>query len=172
MAAVARAWLSIAPQQTQAREALARALLESGDLDGAAEAFQPIIAANPTPSAAHALTYGRICLNAQRFEEAETYLSAALKQTPNAPDALVAKARLATFHGDTDGSQRAVRTGHRSRPEPSTRLSAIGDCHARATGRTSQTRDRAPVAWRWAGTADASSHGLRARRRRVSRTRR
>ncbi|MBR9835502.1 MAG: hypothetical protein GYB42_10030 [Alphaproteobacteria bacterium] len=116
LASTARQWLQVAPGQLAANEALAQALFELGDIDGAAEAFAPIIKASTAPSPSQQLTFGRICLNAQRFGEAEHYLGAALAALPASPDALTANARLNMLRGETGTAENLCRQALSQQP--------------------------------------------------------
>ncbi len=109
MAAFAQNWMRSAPNLPQAREAYARALFEGGDIEGAVEAFKPLIDGVKTPTPDQAQTYARICLNAQKYDEAQRYLDMALAAAPDAPDTLVAKARLLTFQGRFENAEALCR---------------------------------------------------------------
>ncbi len=104
----AQLWLDHEPKSAAAREALARGFLENGDLDQAASTFAPIVSRG-TPKPEQSLTYGRICLGAQRFDEAEVHLSAAAKALPQSSEALTALARLRTLQGDPVTGERLCR---------------------------------------------------------------
>jgi tetratricopeptide (TPR) repeat protein len=102
LAATAQRWLKAMPDSDAAREALAHAQFEMGDIEKAAETFRPLTDKHdplPTPLA---LTYGRLALNAQNYADAERYLGIALDAAPDSPEALVAMARLETFRGQLD----------------------------------------------------------------------
>ncbi len=104
MVAVARELVSIAPDDPKSHETLARALLEAGDSHGALEAFKPLLTNQNQPDGERALIYGRICLIAQRFTEANQYIMKALEDLPTSADAHFAKARILTFQGKFDAA--------------------------------------------------------------------
>lgn len=150
-AATARQWLRVQGDNLNASEALAHALFELGDIDGAVAAFAPILQASKTPSASQQLTYGRICLNAQRFEDAERYLAAALSQLPQSPDALTASARLNMLRGDTETAETLCRQALASQPD---HIRALTQLASVLRGRIDEDTRRALLA-RWTDTSMA-----------------
>ena len=114
---VAEAWLAAAPSSAKARETAARAELELGNIEQAAATFRPLIEGQANIPPEHALIYGRICLNAQLFDDAERYLDAAHKALPENADALTALARLRTFEGDFDDAKALCEKAIASAPD-------------------------------------------------------
>lgn len=104
MIAVAKEWLAINSKNEQARETLARAQLEAGDSIGAMNTFVPLLSRDGEIDGPRSLIYGRICLIAQRFDDAEKYIDQALSALPDNPDAHFAKSRISTFRGDIDAA--------------------------------------------------------------------
>ncbi|RFB04333.1 sulfotransferase family protein [Parvularcula marina] len=114
---VATAWHQAEPQNTKARRYASRAELELGNIEEAADLFRPLIEEQASPDADDKLMYGRICLNAQRFDEAGKYLTEAARQLPKSADALTSLARLKTFEGELDEAQRLCEAAISADPE-------------------------------------------------------
>ena len=114
---IARNWMTISPQDRTARETASRAELELGNIGEAADLFRPLMEGQGEIGSNDALTYGRICLNALRFDEAARYLGAAVEAMPANADALTALARLRTFEGELDEARSLLDRAIASAPD-------------------------------------------------------
>jgi len=116
--AFAEEWLTIAPQEFEARIALAYALADQGYYDKAAAAFAPIAAqASATPDDLAAM--GRYMLGARRLDDAAAWFKRALKQDSLNAEASFGLARRSMFMGRMDEAQAWSRRTLASSPEHS-----------------------------------------------------
>ncbi|MGV6821171.1 MAG: tetratricopeptide repeat-containing sulfotransferase family protein [Parvularcula sp.] len=100
-ARLAEEWLRTSPGN-RAREALARALFEQGDIERASEIFAPLVQDTKTPTPEQALIFARISLHTHNYKNAERFIGLAAEKMPDNPDVKVARARLLTFQGNFD----------------------------------------------------------------------
>lgn len=114
---IAEAWQAEKPGLRKAQELAARAELELGNIEKAATLFRPLIENAEEVSSEDALIYGRICLNAQRLDDAEHYLSMAASAMPHHADTLTSLARLKTFMGDFKEARRLCEEAIEAEPE-------------------------------------------------------
>lgn len=98
---LAEEWLSTRPSN-RAREALARALFEQGDIERASEIFAPLVQDATTPTPEQALIFARISLHTHKYDDAERFIGLASTDMPDNPDVKIARARLLTFQGKFD----------------------------------------------------------------------
>ncbi|MEO1786722.1 MAG: putative 2OG-Fe(II) oxygenase [Pseudomonadota bacterium] len=132
----ADAWrnvLASAPTSRAARYGLGTALLESGQVEAAADLFQDLLNERDAPAVAYML--GRACLELNAFERAEPYLTEAHSAAPSI-HSLRTLANLYWMQGETSAFDRLV-----ERAPPALRTLAI-----RLVLETGDTA-RAQMAW-------------------------
>lgn len=100
----AEEWLKAAPNDEEARFALAYALAEQGYYDRAATAFAPLAAA-PEADAQKLAAMGRYLLGGRRLDEAAHWFKRALKADPDDIDANFGLARRSLFLGKMDDAE-------------------------------------------------------------------
>jgi len=103
----ADAWLSAEPEDHEARSASALALSQLGFYKKAANAFKPVVEADP--SAENWAAQGRIILGARDITRAEGCFRKALAIDPDCAEAVFGLARVHTFAGRIDKAEDACR---------------------------------------------------------------
>lgn len=114
---IAAAWKNLAPNARKPVSLSARAELELGNMEAAADIYRSLIENNIEITAEDALIYGRICLNSQQFDEAASYLSRAAEADPDNPDAIVSLARLKTFEGEIEEAEKLCKQALSKAPD-------------------------------------------------------
>jgi len=99
----AQAWLDLAPQDNEAKGALALAWGRQGYYRKAVRLFRPVVDAEPgVPENWAAL--GRLLLGARDLEGGQAAFDRALELDPNCAEATFGLSRIHTFHGDSEAA--------------------------------------------------------------------
>jgi len=101
---LAEEWLQAAPNETEARIALAYALAEQGYYEKAAGAYSTI-ASSPSATADELAAMGRYMLGARRLDEAAAWFKRALTKDPMNAEASFGLARRSIFLGKLDDAE-------------------------------------------------------------------
>ncbi|MHA6289664.1 tetratricopeptide repeat-containing sulfotransferase family protein [Maricaulis sp. CAU 1757] len=104
----AEAWLKRAPNDMEARSAVALALSQTGYYRPAADVFRPVLEAD-SGNAEHWAAYGRLMLGARDLGAAEAAFSKAMGLDVNCAEASFGLARIHTFMGRIEDAAAACR---------------------------------------------------------------
>jgi tetratricopeptide (TPR) repeat protein len=104
----AESWMELAPEDPEARGALALAWGRKGYYRKAVNLFEPVLSADPD-NAANWAAQGRLILGARDISGARSAFDRALQLDPDCAEATFGLARVHTFLGDIDAAARMCR---------------------------------------------------------------